>query len=315
LLGIATLVSLVAPYKLGLVRGNLRAKSGEMPMSKFAKMCSAIGVSVLTGLVSGAQAAPQASPSPPDFAPSDQVGWIALSSEFIAPSSGPGPLMDDPAHPYVSNAIAARTGQIPTFPVGDIGNPILQPWAREAVRKHNELVLSGKAAYTMQARCWPMGVPAFLLYPVRPVYFVQTPKEVLMTWTGDHMSRHIYLDVPHSGGLKPTWFGESVGHYEGDALVVDTIGLNDRTFVDNFRTPHTEQLHVVQRYQMLDGGKTLEVRIHVEDPGAFTTPWDAIQRYRRVEGSPMDEETCAEGARDYFGQEAEPIPQANKPDF
>jgi hypothetical protein len=111
----------------------------------------------------------------PNFSPTDKVGWIALSSEFIPPASGPGPLMDDPAHPYVSNAIAVRTGKLPTFPVGDISNPILQPWAREAVRKHNEVALSGKAAYTRQARCWPMGVPAFMLYPVRPVYFVQTP--------------------------------------------------------------------------------------------------------------------------------------------
>jgi hypothetical protein len=259
--------------------------------------------------------AAQSAAEHPDFAPTDKVGWIALSSEFISPASGPGPVMDDPAHPYVSNAIAVRTGKLPTFPVGDISNPILQPWAREAVRKHNEVALSGKAAYTMQARCWPMGVPAFMLYPVRPVYFVQTPKEVLMTWTGDHMSRHVYMDVPHSTNLKPSWFGESVGHYEGDTLVVDTIGLNDRTFVDNFRTPHTAQLHVVQRFQITDGGKTLEVKLHVEDPGAFTSPWDAIQRYRRVEGAAMDEETCAEGARDYFQQDGEPIPQTNRPDF
>ena len=86
--------------------------------------------------------------------------------------------------------------------------------------------------------------------------------------------------------------------------------------MDNFRTPHTEQLHVVQRFRMIDDGKMLEVNVHVDDPGAFTTPWDAIQRYRRTEGSPMPEETCAEGARDYFNQgDAEPIPQAAKPDF
>ena len=283
-------------------------------------LCRAAGLTVLAllacaGGVFPGESAAQGIAGRPNFAPTDEVGWTALTSEFIAPPSGPGPVMDDPAHPYVSNAIAARTGKVPTFPVGDISNPILQPWAREAVRKHNEIALAGKAAYTPQARCWPMGVPAFLLYPVRPVYIVQTAKEVLMTWTGDHMTRHIYMDVPHSTNPKPSWFGESVGHYEGDTLVVDTIGLNDRTFVDNFRTPHTTQLHVVQRFQMIDDGKTLEVKLRVEDPGAFTTPWNAIQRYRRVEGAAMDEETCAEGARDYFNQEAEPIPQANKPDF
>jgi hypothetical protein len=129
------------------------------------------------------------------------------------------------------------------------------------------------------------------------------------------MVRHVYLNVAHSPNLKPSWFGESVGYYEGDTLVVDTIGLNDKTFVDNFRTPHTEKLHVVQRFQLVDGGKMLEVKLHVEDPGAFTTPWDAIQRYRRVDDSPMVEETCAEGSFNYFNQDAEPIPQADKADF
>lgn len=280
-----------------------------------ASWATVAGLVTCAGLALSVPGAAQTSAMHPDFAPTDRVGWIALTSEFIAPGSGPGPVMDDPAHPYVSNAQAARTGQVPTFPVGDAMSPILQPWAREAVRKRNELVLSGKPGYTLQARCWPMGVPGFLLHPVRPVYFVQTPKEVVMTWTGDHMSRHIYMDVPHSTSLKPSWFGESVGHYEGDALVIDTIGLNDRTFVDNFRTPHTTQIHVIERFRMVDGGKTLEARVHVEDPGAFTTPWDAVQRYRRVEAAPMDEETCAEGARDYFNQEAEPIPEAKRADF
>ena len=86
----------------------------------------------------------------------------------------------------------------------------------------------------------------------------------------------IYLDVPHSANVKPSWYGESVGHYEGDTLVVDTIGLNDKTYVDNFLTPHTNKLHVVERFRMTDAGRTLEVRFHVEDEGAFTTPWDAV---------------------------------------
>jgi hypothetical protein len=270
--------------------------------------CSAAGFS--------AQGATPANAGPPDFSSSANVGWIAYTTEFIPPPTGPGPVMDDPAHPYISNVIAGRTGQQPTFPVGDLSNPILQPWAREAVGKQNERVLSGKSGYTLQARCWPMGVPGFHLYPVRPVFIVQTPTEVLMTWQGDHMVRHIHLNVPHSADVKPSWFGESVGHYEGDTLVVDTIGLNDRTFVDNYRTPHTEQLHVVQRFQLIEGGKTLEVKLHVEDPGAFTMPWDASQRYRRTEESPMVEETCAEGMLfNYFNQDAEPIPTASKPDF
>jgi hypothetical protein len=136
-----------------------------------------------------------------------------------------------------------------------------------------------------------------------------------MIWMQDHQVRHIYLNVPHSANLKPSWFGESVGRYEGDTLVVDTIGLSTRSFVDNYQTPHTEQLHVVERFRMIDAGKTLEVNAHVEDAGAFTTPWNAIQRYRRVDQGPMIEMACAENIEDHFHHGLDPMPQADRPDF
>jgi hypothetical protein len=137
--------------------------------------------------------------------------------------------------------------------------------------------------FTPKERCWPIGVPGFLLYPVTPVYFLQTPEKVVMIWEEDHMARRIYLTDRHSPNVKPSWFGESIGHYEnGDTLVVDTIGLNTRTFVDSYRTPHTQRLHVVERFRIVDSGKALEVNVRVEDPGAFTMPWNAMQRYRRV---------------------------------
>jgi hypothetical protein len=170
--------------------------------------------------------------------------------------------------------------------------------------------------FTPKERCWPIGVPGFLLYPVTPIYFLQTEKEVVMIWEEDHMARHVYLTDKHSPDVKPSWFGESIGHYEnGDTLVVDTIGLNTRTFVDSFRTPHTEQLHVVERFRIVDGGKALEVTAHVEDPGAFTMPWTALQRYRRVEQGPLREQVCAENNDKFFNFNVDPIPQADKPDF
>jgi hypothetical protein len=287
----------------------------------------------LTLSVLSLASASSAAQSPPDFAPNPSVGWVALSGEFIAPPSGPGPVMRDPAHPRVSNDDLRATGAQPTFPMGDVNSPILQPWARDVLRQHNEVVLSGKPAFPPQASCWPAGVPHFLLYPVQPVYFVQTPKEVIMTWQADHQIRHVYLTDKHSPQVKPSWYGESIGHYEGDTLVVDTIGLDDRTLIDGFQTPHTKQLHVAERFHMINNGKTLEVNVHVEDPGAFTTPWDAIQRYRRVEPDiaknpdpfnplsstsaegPMLEASCAENPNSLMGMAAIPIPQADKPDF
>jgi hypothetical protein len=260
----------------------------------------------------------------PNFSPDVTVGWIAgvqmsdepIGDDFLSPPSGPGPVVSDKDHPYIDNAYAVRTGKQPTFHVADLNSAILQPWAREELRKVNQRVLAGEAVYTPKERCWPIGVPGWMLYPVTPVYFHQLPDRVVMIWQEDHMVRNIYLTDKHSENVKPSWFGESIGHYEnGDTLVIDTIGLNTKTFVDQFRTPHTKMLHVIERYRIVDDGKALEASAYVEDPGAFTTPWTGLQRYRRAEQGPLIENVCAENNNRLFGKNAEPIPTAARPDF
>ncbi|HYM17763.1 MAG TPA: hypothetical protein VEU06_04300, partial [Micropepsaceae bacterium] len=79
--------------------------------------------------------------------------------------------------------------------------------------------------------------------------------------------------------------------------------------------PHTDKLHVVERFHLIEGGKVLEVNLHVEDPGAFTTPWNAVQRYNRAEQGSIRESFCAEGNFNYFHYDVEPIPTATKPEF
>jgi hypothetical protein len=235
-------------------------------------------------------------------------------NEFTAPKSGPGPVTSDPAHPYVSNFVAARTGAKANWRVADLSNPNLKPWVVEALRKANADALAGKAMFTREARCWPTGVPAILLNPGR-LHFVQTPKEIWIIQEADHRVRHVLLNQQHSASPKPTWYGESVGHYEGsDTLVIDTIGMNDKSFVDSYRTPHTTQLHVVERFKLIDGGKALEVNFTVEDPGAFNMPWSAGKRWKRVQAS-LAEESCAENNADYFNYEVEPLPHADMSDF
>src|SRR5215468_7951079 len=224
--------------------------------------------------------------SRPDFAPNPRVGWFAYTREFIPPASGAGPVRQDPAHPHVSNDEFRVTGRQPTFAVGDPNNPILKPWASEKIRKRNELILSGKPYFSPHASCWPVGVTQFLLSPMtRPLYFVQGPKEVVMILTSFNDVRRIYLTDKHSENVKTSWYGESIGHYEGDTVVVDTIGLDDRTQVDGFGTPHTKELHVIERFHLIEDGKVLEANVHVEDPGAFTMPWDAIQRFRQYQAA------------------------------
>ncbi len=242
----------------------------------------------------------------PNFASDATVGWLAAGTEFLPPDEGPRPVSNDKAYPYIGNG----RGRQPTFRVADLDNPILQPWVKDELKKVNDRVLSGKAAFPPQVRCWPLGVPGFLLYPAQPVFMIQTPEKVTMIWQSDQMVRHIHLTDKHSANVKPSWFGESIGHYEdGNTLVVDTIGLNTRTFVDNYRTPHTEALHVVERFKLVNAETAIEVTVTVEDPGAFTTPWTAHQIYRRVEVGPMGESTCAEGNFNYFDLDLEPLPQ------
>ena len=142
----------------------------------------------------------------------------------------------------------------------------------------------------------------------------RSPKEVVIINEGDFQVRHVYLNVPHSKNPKLSWYGESVGHYEnGDTLVVDTIGLATKNnFIDNFRTPHTEKLHVVERWKKIDGGKQIEVHMRVEDPDTFNQPWEVIRRYDRDEDGDLGENICREGNFVLFNYG---IPIDETPDF
>src|SRR5580658_4067872 len=241
------------------------------------------------------------------------AGWSKVADDFEPPPSGPSPVTYDKDHPYVPNNDAGR--QV-TLRIADLTNPILKPWAIEKMREQNELAASGNRAYEARASCRPGGVPGFLVMGrVNPLFFVQGKTEVVLINEGGPEIRHVLLDVAHSQAPKISPYGESVGHYEGgDTLVIDTVGLSDDTYIDNYRTPHTTQLHVVERFRLTDGGKTLEVSIQVDDPGAFNTPWSARQTYRRTRAGVLEEAICAENNFALDASVSE-IPRADKPDF
>jgi len=266
-----------------------------------------------------AQPAAEPASAIPDFS-SHQMTWVLINGTayFKVPGdTGPGPVVDMPGHEYIPD-VNTR--------VADTSNPILQPWARKVMDDANAKVLAGGLPYYPTSRCWPGGVPGLLLFPGEPVFFIQTPTEVWILYQRDSQVRRVYLNVPHSKKPPFSWYGESVGHYEnGDTLVVDTVGLADkgaRGPIDRFRTPHTDQLHVVERYRLNNGGKNIEIAFMVEDPGAFTTPWKAKVDFERGKGArsggPWMESICADGPVDYFADDkpgAVPLPKADKPDF
>jgi len=253
----------------------------------------------------------------PDFMQDRDGAWLMIGDELLPPpSGGPGPITFDKRHPYVDNRAARQTRSQPTYRVADLTNPILQPWVREELKKANDRVLAGKVPFRARERCYPSGVPSWVVYTLaEPIVIIQSAKEVTMVNYGGPEVRRIYLDVPHSEHVTPSWYGESVGHYEnGDTLVVDTIGQSTKTYVDPYLTPHTDRLHVVERYKLTQGGKMIDVAITVDDPGAFTTPWSAVQRFRRIPHE-FTEDICAENNFDFLKYDVVPLPQASKPDF
>jgi hypothetical protein len=255
----------------------------------------------------------------PNFSSIDRP-WVASEGgEYLPPASGIGPVTYDHAHPIkVRVPVAGGAVAEQVLRVADVNNPNLKPWVVDALTKSNQEVLGGKLRWTSRANCWPGGVPQFLLYAngAESMYMIQAPKEVLMIHQADNETRHIYLDVPHSAHPAPSWYGESVGHYEGDELVVDTVGFNDRTFLDDhYDLPHTTQLHVIERFKLANEGNTLQVSFTVDDPGAFNAPWSGVVRYQHARApARLVEEPCAENNMGHPGNFFQ-VPVATKADF
>jgi hypothetical protein len=280
------------------------------------------GLAICLTAVTLAAAVGRAAPTNtiPQFA-SAGFGWQSNFEDWDDPPAGAGhgPIRNDPAYPFRNNADGNRAGTGATRRITNTKDPVLKPWAAARIQTTNDEILKGvrDIPFTAQARCWPGGVPGQLLWPFEPVYFIQTPTEVWMMWQRDHLVRRIYLTDRHSEHVTPSWFGESIGHYEnGDTLVVDTIGLaaHARSYIDNFRTPHSEKLHVVERFTIEPDGKFMSALVTVEDPDTFNAPLTMTRRWFRFDG-PMLETVCAENNVEFPNQNLVPQPEAETPDF
>ena len=294
-----------------------------MKLASSALRQSTLAGGVFAGFVIAVALPGAALAEPPNAIPplaSSQFGWQSNTSDWQEPppGHGHGPIKPDPDHPYTSNAEAARTGKPPTKRIGNYKDPVLKPWAAAQMKASNDEALSSemKIPFAAQARCFPGGVPGQLLFPFEPMYFIQTPKIVYMMWQRDQWVRRIFLTDKHSESVKSSWFGESIGRYEnGDTLVIDTIGLQTKNaYVDNFRTPFTEKLHVVERLTLEPDGKFLTGIVTVTDPDTFNAPLTMKQRWFKAEQS-MLETICAETNKDYFNQRLYRLPEAKKADF
>ena len=240
--------------------------------------------------------------------------WLNDNAFMLIPSStGPKPIGDLAGYVHHERGVDANGNDFSTNEyIGDYKNALLTPWASELMKKQAEDAIAGKDPFWPASFCYPFGL-SMLLQP-EPLAFIQTPKQVTLFYQRDHQVRHVYMNVPHSAKPKPSWYGESVGHYEGDTLVIDTIGFNSKTFVDRYGTPHSEQLHLVERYRVSADGKNLIGDVTYDDPKAYTAKWSAVSKYRRGRAMP-EEVVCAESAVDPVSGQFNEIPIAAKPDF
>jgi hypothetical protein len=275
----------------------------------------------------------QSAQSIPDFSGI----WAHANPGFEPLSSGPTSLINLERRPNgTGNGLKL---------VGDHTNPILKPEAAEIVRQHGELGRNWTGDPNPHNQCWPEGPPFALTNG--PTQIVQTRDKVKILYQDNDQVRHIRMNAQHPANVTPSWYGDSVGHYEGDTLVIDTVGIKVGKYamVDWYGTPHSEALHVVERYRMIDyetakegferdakehnvpdgkpvanpQGKYLQVHFTVEDPNVFTTKWSATMTYRYA-GYPGQnlgdwvEQVCTENLFWYPGVESD-VPRAEKPDF
>jgi hypothetical protein len=271
---------------------------------------------------------------------------------FEPPASGPGPITNLSRWPVQRAQPLGGSLNLPPSKegianydqlVGDYKSPILQPWAAAVVKRFGEISLSGVTYPNPANQCWPFPMP--FIYKQFALQMMQQPDRITMLYNGQQL-RWVRLNQPHPASLKPSWQGDSVGHYEGDTLVVDTVGVrtdHPYAMIDLFGTPYTAKLHIVERYRLRTyeevedalernrkenwlfngdvwtrqrNSKFLQLHVTIEDEGVFTTPWTATLTYAPGPAQ-IGEGVCAENRHEYFrGESAEAnVPSAEKPDF
>ncbi len=273
-----------------------------------------------------------------------ELRWGKNAFNFEGMPSGPQPLRNLSRRPDGT----ANAGQL----VGDYKNPILTPEAATVVKQKGELAIAGKGFPNSQDQCRAVAPPFTLAMGLALQMLPVKNGDITIIYDQNANVRHIRMNGMHPANLKPTAMGDSVGHWEGDTLVIDTVGVKvDRfTSVDRFGTPQSEAMHVVERYRLIDGAtakaqvdqfefnegtvggggrngggrdagytrdtslKGLQLELTMEDPKVFTAPLTARVTYRRLV-TRLEENVCPDNPVDHYPGEWIGLPKAERPDF
>jgi hypothetical protein len=265
--------------------------------------------------------------------------WGKNAFNFEPMPSGPQPLRNLSRRPNGT----ANGGQL----VGDYHNPILTPEAAAVVRQKGELAISGKGFPNSQDKCRPVAPPFTSAMQLTFQILPKKDGDLTIIYGQNSTVRRIRMNGTHPANLMPTPMGDSVGHWEGDTLVIDTVGVRVDAFtsVDRFGTPQSDQMHVIERYRLIDGAlakaaidtyekregtvggggrvagynpdtslKGLQLEVTMEDPKVFAAPLTARVTYRRLI-TEWQEDVCADNPVEHYKDEWLGLPKADHPDF
>lgn len=173
-------------------------------------------------------------------------------------------------------------------PAGREGAPY-QPWAAQKVLES----YNNRAIDDPTARCLPPGIPRGVMLGLFPQQIIQTPRQIVILYEYMSVFRVIPLNAKHPDDMIPSYVGNSIGHWEGDTLVVDVTGFNDKTWLSGTGTFHSDQLHITERYTRVDKDK-IDYDVTMEDPQVLTRPWTLHSTLMLREGTRLEEYVCAE---------------------
>lgn len=266
------------------------------------------------------------------------VRWGKNAFNFESMPSGPSALRNLSRLPNgKSNA-----GQL----VGDYNNPILTPAAAAVVKAKGELAKFGKGFPNAQDQCRALAPPFFSAMSLDFALLPLKNGNLIVSDRNSNM-RYVRMNAAHPADLKPTPTGDSVGRWEGDTLVIDTVGMkvDEYTSIDRFGTPFSDKMHIVERYSMIDGPqaaaqiaayenaegtvggggrdagyhpdtnlKGLELQLTMTDPVMLTAPWTVRVTYRRLNAE-WQETVCADNPVDHYQGEWIGLPRATRVEF
>lgn len=173
---------------------------------------------------------------------------------------------------------------------------MLLPWARDIMAKRDEGLKSGVIVPTNTQECKPDGVPTVIEIPY-PFQFLQSRNEVIMMYEADYQVRRIRMGGEHLKNQNPNWYGDSIGRWDDGVLEIDTVGLSKLGQTNWDGIPHTDQLHVLERYKITSPG-AMELTMTLTDLGTFTGPWTIVKHFRQLKERRLLEYVCAENNRD-----------------